>query len=305
MMCLSNAPARFFLLFGLGLTIGTTNAIAQVQPSLTSAITVENCNVSLVDSAELAAAVPGVLELVAPEIGDVVVEDEVIIGLLAEVQKAQKAIAQKEATNDVEIRYAKKAAELADAEYQKALEANRRLAGTVAQIEVDRLHLAAERAHLQAEQAQLTYEVAGLKADEAEANFQVYQIKAPISGTVVEKFKSRGEAVRQGDIILVVQSTARLHVEGLIGVKDWHRVKQGDKVKVQLNTPGVNRAEDQEALDGVVKFVDLTVEPVRQQVRVVAEVQNPDNLLRAGIPTEMTIFPGTAKEVQTTQVNRK
>ncbi len=56
--------------------------------------------------------------------------------------------------SDVEVRYAKKAAELADLEYQKAIEANRRLNGTVPQLEVNRLRLQAEMAHLQIEQAQ-------------------------------------------------------------------------------------------------------------------------------------------------------
>jgi multidrug efflux pump subunit AcrA (membrane-fusion protein) len=305
MMYSSNAPARFFLLFGLGLTIGTTNPIAQAQPSPTSAITVENCNVSLVDNAQLAAGLPGVIEKVAKEIGDDVTEKDLIVELQAEVPKAQRDIAQKEATNMVEIQYANAAYELARAEHQKALEANRRLAGTVAQIEVERLYLAAERARFQIEQAQHTYDVAGLKEKEADANVNVYQIKAPFNGKVVQRYKSPGEAVRQGDVILVVQSTARLHVEGFISVKDWARVQRGDKVKVKLNLPGVNRPQDQQALDGEVKLVDLSVDPVAQKVRVVAEVQNPDNLLRAGIPTTMIIFPGTAKEIQTTQLTRQ
>ena len=305
MKCLSKAPARFFLLFGLGLTIGTTNAIAQAQTSASKPITVQNCNVSLIDAPFLAAPVPGILDFVTPEIGDDVTAEEIIIGLQADVMKAQKAIAMKEATNDVEIRYATKAAELADAEYQKALEANRRLAGTVAQIEVDRLQLAAERAHLQIEQAEHQLAVASLKADEAEANVQVYQIKSPISGTVVKKYKSRGEAVRQGDTILEIQSTARLHVEGYIKVEDMSRIKRGDKVKVKISIPGLVLPKDQQELDGVIKLVDLTAQRVGQQFLVVAEVQNPKNILKAGLTTEMTIFPGTAKEVQTTQVNCK
>ncbi len=305
MNCLSNAPARFFLLFGLGLTIGTTNAIAQAQTSASKPITVEKCNVSLIDAPFLAAPVPGILDFVTPEIGDDVVADQVIIGLQADVMKAQKAIAMKEKENDVEIRYAEKAADLADAEYEKALEANRRLAGTVAQIEVDRLQLAAERAHLQIEQAEHQLAVAGLKADEAEANVQVYQIKSPINGVVVKKYKSRGEAVRQGDTILEIQSTARLKVEGYIQVEDRFRVKRGDKVKVKLNFPGLALPPSQQELDGVVKLVDPTVQAVAQKVSVVAEVQNPNGYLTAGLVTEMTIFPGTAQEVQTTQLNRK
>jgi multidrug efflux pump subunit AcrA (membrane-fusion protein) len=303
MMCLSNAPTRFFLLFGLGLTIGTTNAIAQAQSSPGKPVTVEGCRVELIDTLDLAAPVAGVLEFVTPEVGDDVIADEPVAGLESDVMKAQKAIAVKEAQNDVEIQYARKAAELADAELRKALEANRRLANTVAQVEVERLKLASQRAHLQIQQAQHQLDVASLKADEAEANVQVYQIPSKITGVVTRRYKSAGEAVRQGDIIMKIESTSRLHVEGYIKLQDKFRVKRGDKVKVRLNIPGLDMAKEQQELDGVLKLVNLSAE-LGQDVRVVAEVQNPDNILIAGVPTTMVIYPGTGKAVQTTQLSR-
>ncbi len=122
---------------------------------------------------------------------------------------------------------------------------------------------------------------------------------------VTKRYKSAGEAVRQGDIILKIESTSRLHVEGRINVKDMFQVKRGDKVKVQLNIPGLKLPKEQQELEGVVKLVDLTVEPVLQKVRVVAEVQNPDDILKAGLPTTMTIYPGTGKAVQTTFLNQR
>ncbi len=57
-------------------------------------------------------------------------------------------------SSDVEVRYAKKAAELADLEYEKALKANRHLKGTVSSLEVERLKLTADMAHLHVEQAE-------------------------------------------------------------------------------------------------------------------------------------------------------
>jgi macrolide-specific efflux system membrane fusion protein len=304
MMCLSNTPTRFFLLFGWGLTIGTTNAIAQ-SPASQKPVMVEDCNVSLIDRVSLSFDKPGVLEFVMPDKGDSVAEGEVIIALQSEVPKAQKAIAEKEASNDVEIRYARKAYELAEAEHRKALEANRRLPGTVAPIEVDRLQLAAERARLQIEQAEHTIAVAGLKAVEAGANVKTNEIVAPFDGIVVEKYKSRGEGVRQGDPILEIQSTARLEVSGYIGVSDMFRVKRGDKVKVKLNIPELNLPADQQEVEGVLKLVNPTVDLVNQKVHVVAEVQNPKDIMKAGLPTTMTIFPGTADETTTTLLERR
>ncbi len=147
MMCLSNGPTRFFVLFGLGLTIGTTTAIAQAQSSTAKPkpVPVESCHVELIDTLDLAAPVPGVLEFVTPEVGDEVSAGQLVVGLDADVVKAQKAVAVKESQNDVEKRYSVKAAEVADIEYRKALEANHYLKDTVAKVEVERLKLAAER----------------------------------------------------------------------------------------------------------------------------------------------------------------
>ncbi len=301
-MSLSNLLTRYFLLFVLGITIGTTNAIAQNPPSVSKPITVKGCDVLLIDEVQLASGVPGVLAIVTPDEGDEVRAERVIVTLQDDVVMAQKMIAMKEAKNDVEVRYSQKAAELADAEYQKALEANRRLRGVVAAVEISRLRLAAERAHLQIEQAEHQLEVANLRVQEAEANLQVYQIKAPFDGIVTRKYKSRGEAVRQGDPILEIKSLNRVRVEGYVNVKDMFRIKRGDQVMVHLELAGMDQVTMQE-LKGTLKFVDLSVEPINQQVRVWAEVKNPDGILRPGLNATMKIQPNSKPAVETTMLS--
>ena len=253
---------------------------------------------------EVASGIPGVLDFVKPEEGDLVKANEQIVGLKADVVLAQKAIALKEAENDVEIRYAEKAAELADAEYEKAREANHRLKGTVAAVEIDRLRLAAERAHLQIEQAEHQLEVANLKANEAQANLEAYQLKSPINGVVTKRYKSKGEAVHQGDPILKIQITDRVRVEGYVDLVDSFRIKPGDPVKVHLDIPKVNLKIEEEQFDGVLKFVGLSVEPITGKVRVWAEVQNPKNILKAGLTAKMTISPRKTEIVQTTLLDK-
>ncbi len=301
-MDLSNRPARHFAVFALGLTIGTTGAIAQEKSAPPKSIPLDQCRIELISDVEVASGIPGVLEFVKPEEGDPVKANEQIGGLKADVVLAQKAIALKEAENDVEVRYAQKAAELADAEYAKALEANRRLDGTVAAVEIDRLRLAAERAHLQIEQAEHQLDVANLKANEAQANLEAYQLKAPISGVVTKRYKSSGEAVRQGDVILKIQITDRVRVEGFVDLVDSFRIQRGDAVKVHLDIPGIELKIEEEQFDGVLKYVGLGVEPVTGKVRVWAEVLNPKNVLKDGLTAKMTIYPRKADIVQTTML---
>ncbi len=303
-MIISNRLVRHLVVLALPLAIGTTRATAQNKSASPKPIALDQCRIELIDEREVASGIPGVLDFVKVEEGDPVRAGEEIGGLKADVVLAQKAIALKEAQNDVEVQYAEAAAELADAEYAKSLEANRRLKGTVAEVEIERLRLAAKRAHLQIEQAEHQLEVANLKANEAEANLEAYHLKAPINGIVTKRYKSTGEAVRQGDVVLKIQITDRVRVEGHVELADSFRIKPGEPVKVQLEVPGMDPKIAQEKFDGVLKFVGLEVEPITHRVRVWAEVQNPKNVLKAGLTAKMTIYPRKTEVVQTTSVDK-
>lgn len=303
---LSNAPARVFFLLTSILTIGAACPILQAQTDSRQSVEIERCRVLLIHKVKLAASVPGVLEFVTPGEGDLVEAEQEVAGLQDDVILAQKAIALKEAENDVEKRFAVKSAEVADAEYSKAQEANRRLERVVADVEMQRLKLAAERAHLQIEQAEHQLEVNQLKADEAEANLKTHRIKAPFKGVVTEKFKSRGEAVRQGENILEIISTDEVKVVGDVTLEESVRLNRGDRVKVVLSLAGKDAAGNprEKEFDGVLKMVAPEVNPVSGKIRVMAFVQNPDNILKAGLTAKMTIFPQKSDSIETTLLDR-
>lgn len=303
MLCLSNTPTRFFLILGLALTIGTTNAIAQSSTSK-EPVTIKRCRILLLKDKDitLASPVPGVLDFVTPKEGDEVQAEQEVAGLQDDVVMAQRNVAKKEAENDVEKRYAVKAAEVAEAELRKAIEANRRLDNSVAAVEIERLQLAAERARLQIEQAENQMSINELRADEAEANLKTHHIKAPFKGIITRKFKSRGEAVRQGDPILQIISTDEVKVEGYVTVAESSRLKKGDKVEVQLELEGF---ETEKPFEGVLTLVAPKVEAVTgNKVRVTARVQNPNNILKAGLTATMKIIPQKGGAVQTTLLSR-
>ena len=90
-----------------------------------------------------------------------------------------RKVAEREASNDVEIRYALKAFEFARLEYEEALESNRLVSGAVPDIEVRLLKLAADRTKLQIEQAQHRHAVARLKAKEARARLDAFRKLIP------------------------------------------------------------------------------------------------------------------------------
>jgi RND family efflux transporter MFP subunit len=260
-------------------------AVIQSPPGLT----IERCRIKLIDEATIAAGRTGVLGMVTPREGDLVKKDQKVASLVDDVAKAALEVATKEATNDIEVRYADKAAEVAQAEYDVALFANRRVAQTVPEIEVKKLKLAAERGFLQTEQAQHQLDVAKMKMNEASATLKLFQIEAPFDGSVTRVYKVKGEAVREGDPILEVCSTARVKVEGTIKLKDVFAVRVGAKVSVRLDIQDADLEVEKKFYDGRLVFVDVKAQPVTNDVRVWAEVANPDNVLRAGATALMVV----------------
>ncbi|MSR59836.1 MAG: efflux RND transporter periplasmic adaptor subunit [Planctomycetaceae bacterium] len=250
--------------------------------------------ITLLDQVTLAFDRPGIVSMIAPREGDQVEEGQLIAWLQDEVPKATLAIAAEEAESDVDIRYAEKAGEVSDAEHQKALETNRRFHDTVTEVEIERLRLAAEKSILEKESAEHRQAVNCLKRDEAQVQLDTFRIKAPFSGVVTRVHRKKGEAVRQGDQVLELVNTDKVRIDGVIHIRDMLRVKPGDEVTVYLDNPDIELEIEKRSFPGHIRFVDVKVEPVEQKVRIWAEVDNPDNILRAGLQhARMTIHPNS------------
>lgn len=257
-------------------------------------VEVEDARIQFDKHAVLAAAQAGVLKRVAPEEGTAVKAGEIVAELVDGVAQAQYKIAVEEAGNRVDIEYAKKAAELAANELDKANEVNREAPRTVPDIEVQKFALAADRARLQIKLAEHEHTVKQLTETMRKAELDAYGVKAPFEGVVTSVFKHAGEAVRQGDPILEMANPRLLRAEAKVALKDALAIKAGDRVEIHLDLPGVPLRKDQKVFHGTVAFVDISVNPVnRSTVRVWARVENAGNVLRAGQLTRMRIFPGT------------
>lgn len=288
--------------------LGTLAAVALLVPAILSftpaigddspapspskgGLVVDRCRIKLVDEATIASGRTGVLANMPVREGDLVKKDQLVAQLIDDVAKAALDVATKEASNDVEIRYAEKAAEVAQAEYEAYVQANRRNPNTYPAIEVQKMKLSAERGFLQIEQAQHQFDVAKMKKNEAEATLKLFRVDSPFEGMVTRIYKVKGEAVREGDPILEISNTTKVKVEGAIKISDAFGVKPGSPVKVQLDLPEADLPEEQLVFEGKIVFVDVKAQPVTNQVRVWAEVDNPKNVLRAGATAKMTILP--------------
>ena len=261
----------------------------QAARTAPSVLTIQLADVKLIDKVELAAAREGILDFVEPSEGDMVQADQIVAGLKDEVARAEYDTAKAQADNDIEVRYATKAFEFASKDLEKSQAANKRIPGAVSDIDIEEKILASAKAKLQIEQAEWQFDVNKRKADAAKAVLEQFSVVAPFDGMVTAVKKSKGEAVRTGDVILEVISTRRLKVEGYLPFKDAVRVKQGVPVVVKLAVGEETLPAEQNSFKGRIKFVAPEVDGLAQDVLISAEVENVDGIMRAGLDATMTI----------------
>jgi len=255
----------------------------------TGVITIERAQVKLIDQVELAAAREGILKFVEPREGDLVQADQIVAGLKDEVARAEYDTAKAQAENDIEVRYATKAFEFAKKDLEKSQAANKQTRRAFSDIDIEEKLLAAGKADLQIEQAKWQFDINKRKADAAQAVLEEFSVAAPFDGMVTDVKKSKGEAVRAGDIILEITSTRRLKVEGMLHYKDAWQIKQGMPVTVTLDVDEDILPAKQNSFKGRVKFVALEVNSVAKDVLITAEVENAEGIMRAGLEATMTI----------------
>lgn len=256
-------------------------------------IVVRECRIEVIDRATLACEQVGVLGIELPQPGTTVTEGSVVARLKDDIPRAALAVARARASNDAAVRSAAKAAEVADKEVERAREANQGGRTVVSALEVDRLRLTAEQSDIETEQAQNELDLNVLRESEAQALLSSYQILAPFDGVVTRAYRTRGEAVRQGDPILEVVSTKRVRIEAELPLEYRSQVRQGASVVViPESTVGTGLSADQiENLPGKITFVDPVVERLSETVRVHAEIDNPDGVLIPGLLARMAIAP--------------
>jgi multidrug efflux pump subunit AcrA (membrane-fusion protein) len=251
----------------------------------------ERVVVKLIDEVILSSERAGVLGPVTVKEGAVVAEGQLLATLKDDVARATLAVAEIEASSDVDIRFAQNASEVAAVEYDKVQEANRRQPGTVPGVEVRRARLAADKTVLEIEKAQHTRDVQLAKRDEAAVQLASYKIEAPFDGIVTRVYLTRGAAIKPGDPVIELVSTKKVRVEGFVKLKVALTIRPGAPVIVELPVPDASGAMSKQSFSGKIVFVDVKVVPIEHTVRVWAEVENVNNALRKDLNPQMTILP--------------
>ena len=252
---------------------------------------VKGARVVLIDRVTLASPRAGVLAFVELREGDPVEARQIVASLDASVPKANLAIARQRASSTIDRRFARKTIELSQIEYDKARQANNNIegGGIFSEIDLQRLKLNVDKTILQLEQAESEARIQSLTVEQLAAEVNSYAVVAPFAGRVTKVHRIKGEAVALGDPIAEIVNLDRVRVEGFVSVQDGLRIRSGSSVVVRLDLPDVDLPEEHLVMNGKLVFVDTGVEPVSGQIRVWAEVPNPEGILRAGLPARMVI----------------
>jgi multidrug efflux pump subunit AcrA (membrane-fusion protein) len=260
--------------------------------------------VGFIDEPQVAGQEAGVLVEIKVKEGDLVKADQVLgkiddsqPKMQGKIAHAEHKAAEEKANSTVDIEYATKASEVALKEFQKSREANKRQAGAISVIEVERQWLTYERGMLEIKRANSEKVIAGLtanaKAVEIEAADEAVRrrvITSPVDGMVMQVYLQKGEWVRPGDPVVHVVKLDKLKVEGSVELAKF--------IPSQIiDSPVTIEATLQDRklkFGGRIVFVKPMVNTIGEY-QIKAEVENRQEnnhwLLLPGMYVDMTIHP--------------
>lgn len=255
-------------------------------------IRIDSALLTLIEHADISAREAG--PLIHREIGEgVTVDADAVLGkiddheatLMLDRAKTELKIAQMMVENDIKVRFARKSQEVAQAELKRSQESVEKFPKSVSQTELDRLRLLADKAVLEVEQATLDNEQATLSrllkqndVDRATLQLERRQIRAPFPGMVVQWKKQRGEWVEPGVPVVRIIRLNRLRAEAFVSAKSLPPDMIGRAVVLLVDLPGKPKSK----FEGKLTFVDPEIDPVNNQVRIWAEIDNTAMALRPG-----------------------
>lgn len=217
------------------------------------------------------------------------------------VAEAELAVAMEEATNDISVRYADKAKDVALYDYKAHLKANEQAPGSTPLAEMMKLKLTWEKGVLEVDKAQLEFSVAKLTAKVKEASVEAAdedirrrRVLSPYDAVVIEVVRHAGEWVNPGDRIMRIVRMKTVRVEGMLRIGDVSPTQVHDRPVTVVATLTGNRPVE---FNGRIVFVAPEL-VAGDKYRVVAEVENREDrgawLLLPGMKAEMKVDAGIA-----------
>jgi macrolide-specific efflux system membrane fusion protein len=255
-------------------------------------IRVDSALLTLIEHADVSAREVGPLVQREAKEGDTVEQNGVLgklddqdAKLILERAETDMRLAKLAVENDIKIRFARKSLEVSQSELKRSLESVANFPKSVSQTELDRQRLLVEKATLEIEQASFDQEQAKLawlikKNDVDRASLQLERrtLRAPFPGMVVQWKRQRGEWIEPGTPVVRMIRLNRLRAEAFLASRNVPVDLVGRPVQWIVDLP----EKSQSKFAGKLVFVHPEIDPVNGQVRIWAEIENTDMILRPG-----------------------
>ncbi|MDG2469403.1 MAG: HlyD family efflux transporter periplasmic adaptor subunit, partial [Pirellulaceae bacterium] len=125
------------------------------------------------------------------------------------------------------------------------------------------------------------------QVQQVKAEIDRHQIVSPLNGRIMDIMREKGEWVEAGKVVFRVIGISKLKAEGFVDSKFVSDNLNGSKVQLLV----VMSNGKEETFSGKIKFVSDEVDPVNQQVRFWAEIDNLNQRLNPGKRGRLIISP--------------
>lgn len=235
--------------------------------------------------------------------GTVVFKDQLIANLDDRIPQAQKSVAEakmeaakREAEKQIEVDYAEATYETYKAIYEISLAANEKVSNAVSYAELKHQHTQCVQSWLQIEKAkydlgtkEIEVTMQQQEINVAKTQIDLREVKAPISGMVVELTTEAGNFLREGDPLMQIVQLDKLKISGRVQYeKVDQRIVDKKRVTVKAKFPG-GRTEQ---FDGIVRFASPVITGGREfeiEVEVANRMEDGYWLLNPGNFVDLTI----------------
>lgn len=120
-------------------------------------------------------------------------------------------------------------------------------------------------------------------------------LRSPLSGVVAEKFREPGEVVTEGMPVLTVSDLRKVWLWVYVPERDVGRIRLGDEASVEMDSyPGRRFPGRVVFIRREAEFTPKNIQTKEERVNLVfgvkVEVENPDGILKPGLPADATLI---------------
>jgi RND family efflux transporter MFP subunit len=259
-------PSRSLIVGLILVTVGPAARAANSQEA--------DCLIEPHVVADVSSAIPGVLDTLEVQRGDVVNKGDVLATLESSVERATVGLAEAKADMVHLIKARRARMEFTKRRLERNAELFKKKA--ISDQDVDEAETEAVLAEMEFEQAMEEKQIATLELQRAQESLALRTIRSPIDGVVVEVFVAPGESVEDRALMQIAQVDP-LNVEVIAPVRQFGKIHKGMGAEVRPEAPigGVYR--------GTVVIVDQVVDAPSGTFGVRAELPNEEHKLPAGL----------------------